>query len=105
MPAKAVLAVLFALLLSPSIGLSQTGRTLYVGLVSVTPTNASVLAAVDGGYFKKHGLDVKALIMAGSSTAESNPKAKNVHPEDIGDNSILKEIEASGFVKQLGAAQ
>ena len=35
--------------------------------------------------------------------AESNPKAKNVKPEDIGDNVLLKEIEASGFLKQVSA--
>jgi hypothetical protein len=32
---------------------------------------------------------------------ENNPKEKSLKPEDIGDNSILKEIEASGFVKQI----
>ena len=33
--------------------------------------------------------------------AENTPKARNVKVEDIGDNSIVKEIEASGFVKQI----
>jgi NitT/TauT family transport system substrate-binding protein len=50
---------------------AQGSRTVYVGLVSVTPTNAPVLSAVDGGYFKKYGLDVKPLVMSGSSTAIS----------------------------------
>src|ERR1041384_8715098 len=42
---------------------------IYVGLVSVTPTNTPILSAVEGGYFKKYGLDVKPLVMSGSSTA------------------------------------
>jgi hypothetical protein len=37
--------------------------------------------------------------------AESNPKARNVKPEDVGDNAPLKEIEASGFLKQISAAK
>jgi len=48
---------------------AQTAPTIYVGLVSVTPTNTPVLSAVEGGYFKKYGLDVKPLVMSGSSTA------------------------------------
>ena len=35
-------------------------------------------------------------------TVESNPKAANVRPEEIGDNGLLKEIEASGFLKKIG---
>jgi len=42
---------------------------IYVGLVSVTPTNTPILSAVEGGYFKKYGLEVKPLVMSGSSTA------------------------------------
>jgi NitT/TauT family transport system substrate-binding protein len=48
---------------------AQGLKTVYIGLVSITPSNAPVLAADDGGYFKKHGLDGKPLIMSGSSTA------------------------------------
>src|SRR5438874_8812945 len=59
----------FLLLLQAPFAWAQTAPTVYVGLVSVTPTNAPVLAAVDGGYFKKYGLDVKPLVMSGSSTA------------------------------------
>lgn len=33
---------------------AQTAPTIYVGLVSVTPTNTPVLSAVEGGYFKKY---------------------------------------------------
>ena len=57
------------LILKAPFAWAQTAPTVYVGLVSVTPTNAPVLAAVDGGYFKKYGLDVKPLVMSGSSTA------------------------------------
>ena len=37
--------------------------------------------------------------------AESNPKAKTVKPEEMIENSMLQEIEASGFVKQLAAGK
>jgi NitT/TauT family transport system substrate-binding protein len=48
---------------------AQGLKTVYIGLVSITPSNGPVLAAVDGGYFKKHGLDGRPLVMSGSSTA------------------------------------
>ncbi len=56
-------------ILSSRPALPQSYPTVYVGLVSITPSNGPVLAAEYGGYFKKYGLDVKPLIMAGSSTA------------------------------------
>jgi hypothetical protein len=34
--------------------------------------------------------------------AESKPKAAKLKPEDIGDNALLKELEASGFMKKIG---
>lgn len=70
MKVRAVLMVFcLSLLLHPCSASSQSYPTIYVGLVSITPSNASVLAGTDGGYFKKHGLDVKPLVLAGSSTA------------------------------------
>ena len=48
---------------------AQSAPTVYAGLVSITPTNAPVLAAVDGGYFQKYGLNIMPLVMSGSSTA------------------------------------
>lgn len=70
MNAKALsISLLWFILLDPFTVLSQTSRPVYVGLVSITPTNSPVLAGVDGGYFKKYGLDVKPIVMAGSSTA------------------------------------
>lgn len=65
----AVLAFFALLFFTPLAALSQNLPTVYIGLVSITPSNAPVLAAVDGGYFKKHGLDVKTLVMSGSTTA------------------------------------
>lgn len=70
MKVRVVLMVFcLSLLLHPCSASSQSYPTIYVGLVSITPSNASVLAGTDGGYFKKHGLDVKPLVLAGSSTA------------------------------------
>ena len=48
---------------------AQGLKTVYIGLVSITPSNGPILAGVDGGYFKKHGIDAKPLVMSGSSTA------------------------------------
>ncbi len=70
MRAKFVFTFLIvSMALKPIVALSQVYPTLYVGLVSITPSNGPVLAAADGGYFKKYGLDVRPLVMAGSSTA------------------------------------
>jgi ABC-type nitrate/sulfonate/bicarbonate transport system substrate-binding protein len=72
---KRILTVVTVLIISLCIyhprTFAQSSSAIYVGLVSITPTNAPVLAAVDGGYFKKYGLDVKPLVMSGSSTAIS----------------------------------
>lgn len=63
--------LVFALLAAvPPIN-AQNMPTIYVGLVSVTPSNTPVLSAVDGGYFKKYGLNVVPVVMSGSSTALS----------------------------------
>jgi len=59
----------FSLLVGVSHLGAQSPQPIYVGLVSVTPTNVPILSAVDGGYFQKYGLDVKPLVMSGSSTA------------------------------------
>ncbi len=70
MQARIVFTILFlSLLMKPFSVYPQTHSPIYVGLVSITPSNAPVLAASDGGYFKKYGLDVKPLVMSGSSTA------------------------------------
>lgn len=67
---RVLLAAFFLLLLFHPLPASpQSPTTIYVGLVSITPSNAPVLAAADGGYFKKQGLDVKILIMSGSTIA------------------------------------
>ena len=48
-----VAAFFLFLFLGPFDALSQSYPTVYVGLVSITPSNAAVLAGVDGGYFKQ----------------------------------------------------
>ena len=65
----AVAALFFSLIAGVNPVRAQKAPTIYVGLVSVTPTNTPLLSAVEGGYFKKYGLDVKPLVMSGSSTA------------------------------------
>lgn len=70
MRAGIILVTFFlSVLLCPYNASPQNYPAVYVGLVSISPSNAPVLAGVEGGYFKKHGLDVKPLVLAGSSTA------------------------------------
>ena len=64
-----VAVAVFSLLLQIPAASAQSLKTVYIGLVSITPSNASVIAAADGGYFKKQGLDSKPLVMSGSTTA------------------------------------
>jgi len=64
-----VAVAVFSLLLQIPAASAQSLKTVYIGLVSITPSNASVIAAADGGYFKKQGLDGKPLVMSGSTTA------------------------------------
>jgi hypothetical protein len=45
-------------------------------------------------------VNLKGIKFLLDTTAESNPKAKNARLEEIGDNGLLKEIEASDFLKQ-----
>ena len=65
----ALAAFLLSFFFRPFQALSQNYPVIYVGLVSITPSNVAVLAGADGGYYRKHGLDVRPLILAGSSTA------------------------------------
>jgi hypothetical protein len=46
-------------------------------------------------------VNLKGMKFLLDTIAESNPKAAGVKPEDVGDNSLVHEIEASGFMKQM----
>src|SRR5258705_2556391 len=65
-------ALLFSLTLCIGSVSAQYQRPIYVGLVTITTANAPILAASDGGYFKKYGLDVRNIVMTGSSVALSS---------------------------------
>jgi ABC-type nitrate/sulfonate/bicarbonate transport system substrate-binding protein len=67
----------------------QNFPTMYIGLVSITPSNAPVLAAYDGGYFKKQGLEVKPLIMSGSSTAVAALLSGNVNLVSMAGSGLI----------------
>ena len=64
-----IFVAVLSLLLRIDGAAAQGLKTVYIGLVSITPSNGPILAAVDGGYFKKYGLDGRPLVMSGSSTA------------------------------------
>ena len=61
------LVAIFSSLASMDPAAAQGLRTAYVGLVSITPSNGPILAAADGGYFKKYGLDVELIHIPSSS--------------------------------------
>jgi ABC-type nitrate/sulfonate/bicarbonate transport system substrate-binding protein len=47
-------------------------------------------------------VNLKGLKFLLDTLVESNPKAAKLKPEDVGDNGPLREIEKSGFLKQIG---
>jgi len=49
-------------------------------------------------------VNLKGIKFLLDAMVESNPKAARLRPEDIGDNDPLREIEASGFVRQIQSA-
>lgn len=94
---RAIVAAFFLfLLLYPYNASSQNYPPIYVGLVSITPSNAAVLAAVDGGFSKKHGLDVKPLILAGSSTALAAMLSGEVSLISIAGSGLINAHLAGG---------
>jgi NitT/TauT family transport system substrate-binding protein len=100
-----IVAFLFLLPLHPFNGLSQNYPTIYVGLVSITPANAAILAAADGGYFRKHGLDVKPLILAGSSTAIASMLSGEVSLINIAGSGLINaHLAGADIVMVAGLA-
>jgi len=97
MRARVILEVFFiSFLLCPDGASAQSYPTIYVGLVSITPSNTPILAGVDGGYFKKQGLDVKALVLSGSSTALSAMLAGEVQMISIAGSGLINAHLAGG---------
>lgn len=97
MRARVILEVFFiSFLLCPYGASAQSYPTIYVGLVSITPSNTPILAGVDGGYFKKQGLDVKPLVLSGSSTALSAMLAGEVQMISIAGSGLINAHLAGG---------
>jgi NitT/TauT family transport system substrate-binding protein len=87
---RSLLIITFLAVLIPAADLTaQTVPTIYVGLVSISPANAPMLATVDGGYFRKYGLDVKPLVMSGSSTAIAALLSGNVSFITIAGSGVI----------------
>src|SRR3990172_954 len=86
---KLIALLVWLAILSPVAASAQTSRSLYVGLVSITPSNTPVLAGVDGGDFKKQGLEVKPLVLSGSSTALSAMLAGEVQMISIAGSGLI----------------
>jgi NitT/TauT family transport system substrate-binding protein len=86
---RSALAIFLLSVLSALPVHAQTTPTIYIGLVSITPSNAQVLAANDGGYFKKYNLDVKPLVMSGSSTAIAALLSGNVNLVSMAGSAVI----------------
>jgi NitT/TauT family transport system substrate-binding protein len=84
-----VAVAVFSLLLQIPAASAQSLKTVYIGLVSITPSNAPVIAAADGGYFKKQGLDGKPLVMSGSTTALAAMLSGDVGFINVGASGLI----------------
>lgn len=73
---------------------AQYQRPIYVGLVTVTTANAPILAASDGGYFKKYGLDVRNIVMTGSSVALSSMISGEVTMVNVAGSGLINSYLA-----------
>jgi ABC-type nitrate/sulfonate/bicarbonate transport system substrate-binding protein len=73
---------------------AQSQRPIYVGLVTITTANAPILAVSDGGYFKKYGLDVKSIVMTGSSVALSSMIAGEVTMINVAVSGLINSYLA-----------
>ncbi|HEX9454776.1 MAG TPA: ABC transporter substrate-binding protein [Candidatus Binatia bacterium] len=73
---------------------AQNQRPIYVGLVTITTANAPILAASDGGYFKKYGLDVRNIVMTGSSVALSSMIAGEVSMVNVAGSGLINSYLA-----------
>src|SRR5258705_118147 len=62
-------ALLFSLTLCVGDVTAQYQSRIYVSLVTIITANAPILAASDGGYFKKYGFGGGNIVMTGSSVA------------------------------------
>lgn len=78
-----------SLLLCVGSASAQYQRPIYVGLVTITTANAPILAASDGGYFKKYGLDVRNIVMTGSSVALSSMIAGEVQMVNVAGSGLI----------------
>ena len=110
--------------LSPSFIASEAGagealQKLRVAYAAVTAAFSIPWIAKEAGIFQKHGLDVELVYIAAGSRAVQtlvggsidvaviggpagvDAKLAGADPKDFVDPRLLKEIEASGFVKKL----
>src|SRR5258706_14343376 len=75
---------------------AQNQRPIYVGLVTIPTANAPILAASDGGYFKKYGLDVRNIVMTGSSVALSSMIAGEVSMVNVAGSGLINNSYLAG---------
>jgi ABC-type nitrate/sulfonate/bicarbonate transport system substrate-binding protein len=68
-PIRFLVATLFFSFIAVSVPRARKLHRRSTWVLFRLPDEYPVLSAVEGGYFKKYGLDVKPLVMSGSSTA------------------------------------
>jgi ABC-type nitrate/sulfonate/bicarbonate transport system substrate-binding protein len=85
-----------------------------IGLSSVSATNGSVWVAEEKGLFKKYGVDAEVIVIGGGGArvvssliageiqfSVGEPKAKGAAPKAFADDSLVREIDASGLIKKF----
>jgi len=77
-----------------SVTWSQGYPPINVGLVTITTANAPILAASDGGYFKNYGLDVRNIVMTGSSVALASMIAGEVTMVNVAGSGLINSYLA-----------
>ena len=85
---------LLSLIMGLASAAAQSQRPINVGLVTITTANAPILAASDGGYFKKYGLDVRNIVMTGSSVALSSMIAGEVTMVNVAGSGLINSYIA-----------
>lgn len=93
--ALALTGVLFTLALCAQPYAQARGEKLRVVYSAIGSSQSPLWIAHEAGIFKKHGLDVELLYVAGGS------RAKSARAEQFIDGSLMQELEKEGFIKQL----
>lgn len=95
----------------PSIHAAETLQKVRLAYASVTAAFAVPWVAKEAGIFRRHGLDVEIVYIASGPRTIQTLVAGGVDvaviadPRDFVEPRLIREIEASGFIKRLYGEQ